>query len=121
MNRRHFLQLTAAASTTAALLPAVRAVAAPNPLRLIVDADTANEIDDAFALARAQAEPRFQIEGITSAQWHTEEDLPPENRRRPISLRAEDDVNAMRDDFCQAFDPWMSGRPRATTPAAVLP
>jgi purine nucleosidase len=46
------------------------------PLRLIVDADTANEIDDAFALARALMEPRFQIEGITSAQWHTQEGAP---------------------------------------------
>lgn len=46
------------------------------PLRIIVDADTANEIDDAFALARALMEPRFQVEGITSAQWHTQEDAP---------------------------------------------
>jgi inosine-uridine nucleoside N-ribohydrolase len=78
MNRRHFLQLAAAASTTAALLPAAPAASGAKRRRLIVDADTANEIDDAFALVRALIEPSFQIEGITSAQWHTQEDAPPD-------------------------------------------
>ena len=45
-------------------------------LRLIIDADTANEVDDAFAIARALAEPTFKIEGITSAQWHTQDRAP---------------------------------------------
>jgi outer membrane protein assembly factor BamB/inosine-uridine nucleoside N-ribohydrolase len=39
-------------------------------LRMIVDADTANEIDDLFAIVRALGEPRFRIEGLTSSQWH---------------------------------------------------
>jgi hypothetical protein len=78
LNRRQFLQLAAAASTTAALLPAAPAASGAKRRRLIVDADTANEIDDAFALARALIEPSFQIEGITSAQWHTQEDAPPD-------------------------------------------
>lgn len=46
------------------------------PLRLIIDADTANEVDDAFAIARALVEPNFKVEGITSAQWHTQERAP---------------------------------------------
>ena len=46
------------------------------PTRLIIDADTANEVDDAFAIARALLEPNFKIEGITSAQWHTQERAP---------------------------------------------
>ncbi len=46
------------------------------PRRIIVDADTANEIDDAFALARALMEPSWKVEGITSAQWHTQEEAP---------------------------------------------
>ncbi|WP_420459731.1 nucleoside hydrolase [Neolewinella sp.] len=40
-------------------------------LPLIVDADTANELDDLFALVRAVAEPSFDLRGITSAQFHT--------------------------------------------------
>ena len=40
-------------------------------LSLIVDADTANEIDDLYAIARALDEPRFDLRGITSAQFHT--------------------------------------------------
>ena len=33
--------------------------------------DTANEIDDLFAIIRALGEPRFDLLGITSAQFHT--------------------------------------------------
>ncbi len=38
---------------------------------LIIDADTANEVDDLFALASAILEPRFNLLGITAAQFHT--------------------------------------------------
>jgi len=38
---------------------------------LIIDADTANEVDDLFALVRALHEPSFNLIGITSAQFHT--------------------------------------------------
>lgn len=40
-------------------------------LHLIIDADTANEIDDLYAIVRAIAEPSLHIVGITSAQFHT--------------------------------------------------
>ena len=40
-------------------------------LKIIIDADTANEIDDLFAIIRALGEPRFELLGITSAQFHT--------------------------------------------------
>ena len=43
---------------------------------LIIDADTANEVDDAFAIARALVEPRFNIKGLCSAQWHTQANAP---------------------------------------------
>lgn len=78
LGRRRFLKNLA--GLTAAGLAARGAGSlwgAPAPekrLRIIVDADTANEIDDAFALARALVEPGFQVEGITSAQWHTQDE-----------------------------------------------
>lgn len=37
---------------------------------LIIDADTANEVDDLYAIARALLEPKFDLKGITAAQWH---------------------------------------------------
>ncbi len=80
--RRGFLRqlsLLAAASAiyrSAMDLLAAQADAPAKPLRLIVDADTANEIDDVYAIARALMEPRFQVEGINSAQWHTQPDAP---------------------------------------------
>lgn len=45
-------------------------------MRIIVDADTANEVDDLFAIVRAIIEPNFLLEGITTAQWHTQERAP---------------------------------------------
>ncbi|MHA7128370.1 nucleoside hydrolase [Algoriphagus namhaensis] len=39
--------------------------------RLIIDADTANEVDDLFALARALKDPSLNLIAITSAQFHT--------------------------------------------------
>tara|TARA_B100001996_G_scaffold188750_1_gene144455 strand:- start:3296 stop:4225 length:930 start_codon:yes stop_codon:yes gene_type:complete len=38
---------------------------------IIIDADTANEIDDMFAIVRALIEPSFNVLGITSAHFHT--------------------------------------------------
>jgi len=41
-----------------------------NKLKLIIDADTANEVDDLFAIVRAIKEPKFDLLGISSAQFH---------------------------------------------------
>jgi purine nucleosidase len=46
----------------------------PSPdhrIKIIIDADTANEVDDLFALVGAMASDSFDIKGITSAQFHT--------------------------------------------------
>ncbi len=39
------------------------------PRRVIVDADTANEIDDLYAIVRALVAPEFHVEGLTSAHY----------------------------------------------------
>lgn len=39
------------------------------PVKLILDTDTANEIDDLYAIARLLPEERVNLLGITSAQW----------------------------------------------------
>lgn len=39
-------------------------------LQLIIDADTANELDDLFAIVRAILEPTFNLHAINSAQFH---------------------------------------------------
>ncbi|MDW5290099.1 nucleoside hydrolase [Formosa sp. PL04] len=38
---------------------------------LIIDADTANEVDDLYAVVRALLEPNFNVLAISSAQFHT--------------------------------------------------
>lgn len=42
-----------------------------NPLRLIIDADTGNEVDDYYALARAFVEPSWEIICLNAAQWQS--------------------------------------------------
>lgn len=51
-------------------LPKLDAQGVRGKLQLIIDADTANEIDDLFAIVRALGEPRFKLLGITAAQFH---------------------------------------------------
>jgi inosine-uridine nucleoside N-ribohydrolase len=55
---------------------------AGEPTRLVIDADTANEVDDPYAVVRALIAPELEIVGLASAQWqvshwatpHTRED-----------------------------------------------
>ncbi len=42
---------------------------AGDAVRVIVDADTANEIDDLYAIVRALVAPEFRVEGVTSAHF----------------------------------------------------
>jgi purine nucleosidase len=39
--------------------------------KILLDSDTANEIDDLYAITRALLEPGFQMVGLSSAQWNT--------------------------------------------------
>lgn len=76
--RRNFLRLAGVSATGALTLGSKAALIIPNkshpsiaPTKLIVDADTANEVDDLFAIAIALLDPNLEIIGLTSAQWHT--------------------------------------------------
>jgi purine nucleosidase len=55
--------------TLSGVLAAGPATSADEPVRVIVDADTANEIDDLYAIVRALIAPEFRVEGVTSAHW----------------------------------------------------
>ncbi len=39
-------------------------------ITVLLDADSANEIDDLYAIVRALLEPRFRVVGLSSAQWN---------------------------------------------------
>jgi inosine-uridine nucleoside N-ribohydrolase len=41
----------------------------PAPRRVLLDADTANEVDDLFAIVRALIAPSLEVIGLCSAQW----------------------------------------------------
>ena len=51
------------------LLPADAESAEAKRIRVIIDADTANEIDDFYAIVRGLLAPEFQVEGLCSATF----------------------------------------------------
>lgn len=51
---------------------------AAGPTRILIDADTANEVDDAFAIVRAMIEPSFEVVGLNSTQWQISHYATPE-------------------------------------------
>ncbi len=51
------------------LLLAVGLTDAQAKTRVLIDADTANEVDDLYAIARALIEPSFEVVGLNSTQW----------------------------------------------------
>jgi purine nucleosidase len=74
MQRRRFLKAASAAALTPLAAHAHASPIAPSDpndrVRMIIDSDTANEIDDLYAIVRALLEPRFQVLGLSSAQWN---------------------------------------------------
>jgi inosine-uridine nucleoside N-ribohydrolase len=48
---------------------AARPAGATEKIRVLIDADTANEIDDPYAIVRALIEPSLEVVGLASAQW----------------------------------------------------
>lgn len=74
MQRRNFLTHTTKFALLASLFPEEtfwKTTQTSQPIRVIIDADTANEVDDLYAIAWALLEPRLEVIGLTSAQWHT--------------------------------------------------
>ncbi len=39
--------------------------------RILLDADTANEVDDSFAIARILMEPSIEVIALNATQWQT--------------------------------------------------
>lgn len=54
-----------------AAAPLASSAAAPAPIKIIIDTDVGDDIDDSFALAWALANPRFEVVAITSAWGDT--------------------------------------------------
>jgi len=74
MKRRTFLTNTTNFTLLASLYPMESLFGraqTTQSIRVIIDADTANEVDDLYAIAWALLEPRLKVIGLTSAQWHT--------------------------------------------------
>lgn len=77
-SRRTFINQAIALGLSPLIKPGLFSGLQPhkNPLPLIIDADTANEVDDLFAVAIGLLLPELDVRGITSAQWHTSPKAP---------------------------------------------
>jgi purine nucleosidase len=52
--------------------PALAQPAATEPgVRVLIDADTANEVDDLYAVVRALIEPSWEVVGVNATQWQS--------------------------------------------------
>jgi purine nucleosidase len=52
--------------------PALAQPAATEPrVRVLIDADTANEVDDLYAIARGLIEPSWEVVGLNATQWQS--------------------------------------------------
>jgi hypothetical protein len=74
MNRRHFLNTTMAVAAGAALpltgwSQSFLAGSQNQGRPVFLDCDTANEVDDLFAIVRALKVPGWDIKGLASTQW----------------------------------------------------
>ena len=92
--RRYFLQKSSLTSLGALVAPRLLTGHLPTaPLPLIIDADTANEVDDLYAIAIALLAPGLDIRGVTSAQWHTQKNVP--NDSVGASQKLNEDILAL--------------------------
>ncbi len=94
--------------------------------RLILDADTANEIDDMYAITRMLRQDRFELIGLTSAQWFhalsgprtvyasqaINEDL--------LRLHGRADLPALLGSDSEFGMPWGGDEPRDSAAAAFI-
>lgn len=94
-------------------------------LKLLLDSDTANEIDDLYAITRALLEPSFQIVGLSSAQWNTRlspPDTVAESQKlntEILRLMARQEIPAPMGSEMIMGKPWGGDEPR-DSPAARL-
>lgn len=65
------MRTLAAHTALLVLLGATASPAAEARTRVLIDADTSNEVDDLYAVVRALLEPRFEVVGLASAQWQS--------------------------------------------------
>jgi purine nucleosidase len=51
------------------VLAQIGSFAQSQKIKVIIDADTGNEVDDLYAISRALIAPEFEVLGLSSAQW----------------------------------------------------
>ncbi|MFZ5941263.1 MAG: nucleoside hydrolase [Bacteroidota bacterium] len=73
---RFFLILAVLIGGTMIALRVIKREKRPDHVRIFLDSDSANEIDDLFAISAVLTEPRMELIALSSAQWHAHPDAP---------------------------------------------
>ncbi|MEM1093385.1 MAG: nucleoside hydrolase [Bacteroidota bacterium] len=121
MRRRTFLH-TASVLGLAPFMP-IRWGRTTQPM--FIDADTANEIDDLFAIVRALRAPMFDVVAVSSAQWNhrlsppNTVELSQELNEDILRIMGRDDIPMPRGAEMIMGKPWGGEEPR-NSPAARL-
>lgn len=77
MRRRHFGKLVLSVTGTLISPQAfMRSGLQKESIKLIIDADTANEVDDLYAIVSGLLDPNLEVVGLTAAQYHTSPQAP---------------------------------------------
>ena len=70
MRRLTLRAALACAALLGAALPAPAATPPEPTVTVVLDSDSANEIDDLYAITRALLSPKLRVVALSSAQWH---------------------------------------------------
>ena len=123
MQRRVFLQRSAQLATLP-LLTYLPGQSSAKPM--LIDADTANEIDDLYAIVRALLAPGWDVKGLSSAQWNHR--LSPDNTVQESQKLNEDllrlmgrtDIPAPTGSEMIMGKPWGGSDPRNSAAAQLM-
>jgi len=94
--------------------------------RIFIDADTANEIDDLYAIVRALIHRDFEITALSSAQWHHQlapDDTVIESQRMNediLSLMGRDDIPHPQGAERIMGQPWGGDEPSESDAASLM-
>lgn len=88
-------------------------------MKVVIDADTGNEIDDLYAIARALKAPEFDILGLCSAHYRVHDDAPEDSVGVSQALNEELLRRAQRTDIpaLKGSNIWMGKAWGGTAPA----
>jgi purine nucleosidase len=116
LNRRKFIKLTSIAATSLSLMSMknFRSFTAENNKQVIIDADSANEIDDLLALFRLITAPRVNVTGLCASHWSAGSSIEPSSMQQSYEMNKQVVKNRVKNDI-----PLLKGAEKPLTSTAT--